>query len=341
MGLGRAHLGDRVIHSRRRLRPLRHAGDIRSGCHRVGDGLHLAPRLDWAETIGVPRIVAVIVTATIALLILLAIIGLLSTPFAYWIGRTEELASLIKEKLQLLGQPLAIFDEIGRALAEISGAPASVAAPNYDSSTIVRGIISTLTPVVTEFMLFFFAMIFWMLYANDVKAGIAYLFSGARARQVARAVLDEAESNVSQYFGTLAIVNLCLAVLATGLASAVGLSNPLLWGVLAGTLNFIPYLGPAVTVATFFVIGLMTLPTLKDALVPPLLWIFITTLEGQFITPTIIGHRHTLNPFLVFLSIAFWAWMWGPIGALLAVPLLISADVVQRHLSAPPDASAS
>jgi hypothetical protein len=218
MGLGRAHLGDRVIHSRRRLRPLRHAGDIRSGCHRVGDGLHLAPRLDWAETIGVPRIVAVIVTATIALLILLAIIGLLSTPFAYWIGRTEELASLIKEKLQLLGQPLAIFDEIGRALAEISGAPASVAAPNYDSSTIVRGIISTLTPVVTEFMLFFFAMIFWMLYANDVKAGIAYLFSGARARQVARAVLDEAESNVSQYFGTLAIVNLCLAVLATGLA---------------------------------------------------------------------------------------------------------------------------
>ena len=59
----------------------------------------------------------------------------------------------------------------------------------------------------------------------------------------------------------------------------------------------------------------------------------MTTLEGQFITPTIIGRRHTLNPFLVFLSIAFWAWMWGPLGAFLAVPLVISVVVLKRHLS--------
>lgn len=297
-------------------------------------GAILRPIIDWAETKGMPRIVAVITTAVIALLILLAIIGLLSTPFAYWIGRTAELAELVKQKLQLLSQPLEVFQEIGRALTEISGggaAPSSTA--SYDTSSIIRGIVSTLTPVVTEFMLFFFAMIFWMIYADEVKAGIAYLFSDGKARRVARKVLDEAESNVSQYFGTLVLVNLCLAAIATGIAAAVGLSNPLLWGVLAGTLNFIPYLGPAIMVATLFVIGLMTLPTLTDALVPPILWIFVTTVEGQFITPTIIGHRHTLNPFLVFLSIAFWAWMWGPLGAFLAVPLLISADVLQRHLS--------
>ena len=73
-------------------------------------------------------------------------------------------------------------------------------------------------------------------------------------------------------------------------------------------------------------------PTLKGALVAPLIWIFVTTLEGQFITPTIIGHRQSLNPFLVFLSIAFWAWMWGPLGAFLAVPLVISFVVLERHL---------
>jgi predicted PurR-regulated permease PerM len=118
-----------------------------------------------------------------------------------------------------------------------------------------------------------------------------------------------------------------------GLASAVGLPNPLLWGVLAGTLNFIPYLGPAVMVGTLFVIGLLTFPTLKGAFVAPIIWIFVTTMEGQFITPTIIGHRQSLNPFLVFLSIAFWAWMWGPLGAFLAIPLVISVVVVKRHLS--------
>ena len=80
-------------------------------------------------------------------------------------------------------------------------------------------------------------------------------------------------------------------------------------------------------------IVVVTLPTLKAAFVAPIIWIFVTTLEGQFITPTIIGHRHALNSFLVFLSIAFLASMWGPLGAFLAVPLVISVVVLKRHLS--------
>jgi len=295
-------------------------------------GAILRPIAESAERLGVPRVVAVIATATVALLIVLAIMGLLSTPLAYWIGHTKELALLIKGKLQLLNQPLAIFDEIAHALSGVSG-PESASVVHYDSSTIISGIVSTLTPVITQFVLFFFAMIFWMLYANKVKGGIARLFSDDSARKVARKVLDDAENKVSQYFGTLVVINFGLAIVAMGLASAVGLPNPLLWGVLAGTLNFIPYLGPAVMVVTLFVIGLLSFPTLKGAFVAPIIWIFVTTLEGQFITPTIIGHRHTLNPFLVFLSIAFWAWMWGPLGAFLAVPLVISVVVLKQHLS--------
>ena len=197
-------------------------------------GALLRPIAESAERLGVPRVVAVIVTATVALLILLAIMGLLSTPLAYWIGHTRELAVLIQGKLQLLNQPLAIFDEIAHALSGTSDGPASASIVHYDTSTIISGIVSTLTPVISQFLLFFFAMIFWMLYANKVKGGIARLFYDDRARQAARAVLDDAENKVSQYFGTLVVVNLCLAAVAMGLASAVGLPNPLLWGVLAG-----------------------------------------------------------------------------------------------------------
>lgn len=296
-------------------------------------GAILRPIADWGERVGVPKVVAIIATATVALLILLAIVGLLSTPLAYWIGHTKELALLIKEKLQLLNQPLAIFDQIAHALSGVSGGPESAAMVHYDSSTIISGIVSTLTPVITQFLLFFFAMIFWMLYADEVKGGIARLFSDDRAGKVSRQVLDDAENKVSQYFGTLLVINFGLAIIAMGLASAVGLPNPLLWGVLAGTLNFIPYLGPAIMVVTLFIIGLLSFSSFTDAFVAPVIWIFVTTLEGQMITPTIIGHRHTLNPFLVFLAIAFWAWMWGPLGAFLAVPLLISVVVAHKHLS--------
>jgi predicted PurR-regulated permease PerM len=297
-------------------------------------GAILRPVVDRVETFGVPRALAVVTTALVALLIVLAIIGLLSTPFTYWISHTNELAALIREKLDLLGKPLSIFDEIGQTLAGISGGAAAPAPrASYDTATIISAIISTLSPVVTQFMLFFFAMIFWLLYANDIKAAIANMFSIDRARQMARTIQDEAESNVSHYFGTLVVVNLVLGVLAAGLAWLVGLPNPLLWAVLAGILNFIPYLGPVVTMATFLVVGIMTFPSPMHALIAPLVWLVVNTLEGNVITPWIVGQRHTLNPFLVFLSIAFWAWMWGPLGALLAVPMLIAATVLQRHLS--------
>jgi predicted PurR-regulated permease PerM len=62
------------------------------------------------------------------------------------------------------------------------------------------------------------------------------------------------------------------------------------------------------------------------------IYIGITALEGQVITPTLMGHRLTINPFLVFLSIAFWTWMWGPVGAFLAVPILLCAMVAVRRL---------
>ena len=109
-------------------------------------GAILRPIVESAERHGVPRVVAVIATATVALLVLLAIVGLLSTPLAYWIGRTAELAQLIKEKLQLLNQPLAIVDEFAHALSGISGEPTPASIVDYDTSTIMRGIVSTPDP---------------------------------------------------------------------------------------------------------------------------------------------------------------------------------------------------
>jgi predicted PurR-regulated permease PerM len=77
----------------------------------------------------------------------------------------------------------------------------------------------------------------------------------------------------------------------------------------------------------------MVFSALSQAIIAPLAYLGITVLEGQFVTPTLIGHRLTINPFLVFLSIACWSWMWGPVGAFLAVPILLCAMVAVRRLS--------
>jgi predicted PurR-regulated permease PerM len=131
----------------------------------------------------------------------------------------------------------------------------------------------------------------------------------------------------------LTVVNICLGIAATLLTWLVGLPHPFLWGMLAAVLNFIPYVGAAIVIATLFVVGLLVFSALSHAVIAPLAYLGITALEGQFITPTLLGHRLTINPFLVFLSIACWSWLWGPVGAFLGVPILLCAMVAVRRLS--------
>ena len=139
--------------------------------------------------------------------------------------------------------------------------------------------------------------------------------------------LSDIDSNMTIYFGTFTVVNICLGLVTVLLTWLVGLPNPLLWGVLAAVHNYVPYIGPAIVVATLGAVGLLTFPTLTEAAVAPLVYIGIVTVEGHFLTPMVIGHRLTLNPFAVFLAIAFCTWLWGPIGAFLAVPLLMALTV--------------
>jgi predicted PurR-regulated permease PerM len=213
----------------------------------------------------------------------------------------------------------------------------SVAAP---STNIVSAIASTLTPIVGEFVLFFIALVFNLIYQREIREGLVAFFTNEEARLKVSRILKDIEKNISVYFGTLTIVNICLGVATMALTYAVGLPNPLLWGVLAATMNYVPYLGAIIVTATLLIIGLLTFPTIGHAFIAPIAYVAMTTIEGQFLTPTIMGHRLTMNPFLIFISIAFWLWMWGPIGAFLAVPIVMTMLVSAQHLF-PPQSSAS
>jgi predicted PurR-regulated permease PerM len=264
---------------------------------------------------------------------IVVIVGVMTVPLTYWLKRGGELGTLLKERLQTLGNPLAFFDEIGNAFSQVTGRDARANEINLSFSNIVTVIHSVLTPLVSETLIFLVALVFNLIYQRDIQSGMLLLFHNDRARQTAKDILWDIQVNTSVYFGTLAVVNICLGIAATVLTWLVGLPHPYLWGMLAAVLNFIPYLGAAIVMATLFVIGLMVFSALSQAVIAPLAYLGITALEGQFITPTLIGHRLTINPFLVFLSIAWWSWTWGPVGAFLGVPILLCAMVAVRRLS--------
>jgi len=128
------------------------------------------------------------------------------------------------------------------------------------------------------------------------------------------------------------MINVALGATTTLMLYLVGFPNPVTFGLLTALLNYVPYIGPAIVAIMLFCVGLVAMPSLGHAALAPALFVAITTVEGHFITPSLVGRRLTLSPFLVFLALAFWTWLWGPIGAFLAVPLVIVSFVVLGHL---------
>jgi predicted PurR-regulated permease PerM len=253
----------------------------------------------------------------------------LAGPVKEWIGRAPEIGSIIKQKLSVLQQPLAALHELGSIFnGTDTNAPATAASP----PNMVLPVVAFVTPAAAELLLFFGTLIFFLVGQTKLVAHLVALFGNHDAKLRFLKIMRDVESNLAGYLGVVTIINAVLgAIVALG-AWLIGLPNPAMFGLLAAMLNYVPYVGPAIMVVTLFGVGLVSFPSLGQAVIAPICLIALTAAEGHFITPAIVGRRIMLNPLLLLLALAFWTWMWGPLGAFLAVPLSIIGLVVFNHL---------
>jgi predicted PurR-regulated permease PerM len=145
-------------------------------------------------------------------------------------------------------------------------------------------------------------------------------------------VFSDVEARVSRYLLTITLVNLALGTLVAVAMAATGMPSPLLWGALAFVLNYIPFLGQATMLALVFLIALGTKSGLTEALIPAGLYWGMSFAESQVVTPNLLGRTMTINPFLIFLSLVFWLWVWGPVGGLVAVPSVLVLHSLITHI---------
>jgi predicted PurR-regulated permease PerM len=294
-------------------------------------GVMLGPVSVWASQYRIPSWLFALVAVGLLFAGLNLAIVLLSAPVIDWIGRAPEIGAAMAGKLQLLERPLDAFRDLQKAIS-----PGAEPGFTLGMTAIIQPVLGFLTPALGE-LLVFFAMLFFFLVGRDqMRRRLVLGFATQDRRLRMLRIINEVEQDLTRYLGAVTAVNAGVGVAAALLAYLVGYSNVLLWGVLAFVLNYIPYLGPAVMVLGLFGAGLAEFPTLAGALMAPGLFIAMATIEGHFVTPGVIGRNLTVDPLAVFLSLAFWTWLWGPVGALLATPLLIAGYVAWRH-SAPRD----
>lgn len=290
------------------------------------------PVVKWLHERHVPRVVAAIGVTVALALVIMCLLALLSTPISIWLGRASEIGVLLQQKLRTMNEPLAALDEIRKTLNAIgAGAGQTVLKVEQQSDTMVTTIFTVVTPAVSQFVLCIGALVFYLVYQQRLRSALVYFLKDRETRLATLRAMSDVDEQMTTYFGTFTIVNVCLGLVTVLLAWFVGLPNPLLWGVLACVANYVPYIGPAMVVGTLAVAGLLTFSTLSEAVVAPLVFLGIVAVEGQFLTPALMGRRLELNPFAVFLAIAFTTWLWGPVGAFVAVPLLIALTVALGH----------
>jgi len=291
-------------------------------------GLMLGPLSARAKAYGIPSLITAIVLWLLVVVVFYGVIILLSAPALDWIGKAPEIGRIIKEKLQVLEQPLSALQDLRNAILP-QGENSRF---GFDIANFVQPALIVVTPAIGQMFIFFGTLFFFLLGRARLRHVIVILFENHDSRLRTLKIINDVERNLTNYLSVVAVINFVVGLGACLIAYFIGLPNPIAWGVLAFILNFIPYIGALIMEAVLLAVGLVTFPTLIQALIAPVLYFGFTTLEGHFITPSIMGRRLALNPLTVFLALIFWTWLWGPIGAFLAVPLLIVALVAINHL---------
>jgi predicted PurR-regulated permease PerM len=280
-----------------------------------------------------PALGAAIVLATLTAMIGYGIFSL-ATPAASWLEKAPYSLQEFQRKLSPIKHPI-------EKVAQASGEIEKLATPaNAQAKTAVEvkrhPIAETLVGRTPEFIvstvLFFILLYFLLAYDGVFLLKLIKLLPTLSDKKRAVSIASEIEANVSRYLFTVTAINLCLGLAVGTTAGLLGLRNPLMWGVLVAVLNFVPYLGALTGIICITLGAVLSFDSVGYALLFPAVYLAFAALEGNFITPWVMGRSLTLNPVIILLSLTFWGWLWGIAGVILAVPILAAFKIFCAHI---------
>jgi predicted PurR-regulated permease PerM len=237
----------------------------------------------------------------------------------------------LQQQLASFQEPLQALSGVQEQLKEAMGGGASMTVEVQDGGP-VQDVALLVPSLLADILLFLAGLYFFLATRHNIRLTVLSLCFSRRMRWRAAHVFRDVETKVSRFLLSAAAINLGVGV-ATFIAMwAIGMPSPLLWGGLAAILNFIPYIGQAIMLAILFAVGLGTHSDIVGIVLPVVLYAAINITADQLIFPHLVGKALTLNPFVIFVSIAFWMWLWGPMGGFVAVPSLLVLQSIIMHV---------
>jgi predicted PurR-regulated permease PerM len=294
-------------------------------------GLMFGPVADNLERRGVPSALSGAIVVLILIVLIAASILSFAVPLTEWVARAPLIWEKFRSAVTDLKEPLAALGGLSEQIRALMGEEAAVEVAVAEGNPVTD--IAFIAPAILgEILVFLVSLYFYLATRENIRISILSLCVTRRLRWRTAHVFRDVEAKVSKFLLSVTLLNICVGVVMTIATWWLGLPSPILWGALAFLLNYIPYVGQAIMIAILLAVGLGTQAGWVAILAPVAFYLVVNFVEGQLVFPQFVGRSVELNPFLVFLSILFWIWAWGPFGALVAVPSLIIAQSFLAHV---------
>jgi predicted PurR-regulated permease PerM len=281
------------------------------------------------DRVHIPRPVGAVLVIALVVGTLVGLGTALSGPAASWAAKLPAGIPRLEEHLSFLSAPL---DTLQRFLhqaervaeGQAQGTPTIAVQGSGFLNKVVFGTRDIADGLFTMVLVLFFLLVSGDTFLRRLVEILPNFSDKRRAVEISQRI----QNDISGYLFTITAMNMAVGLATAAAAYFCGLGDPVLWGSVAFLLNYVPFLGPLVGIAIFVLAGLLSFDALWQALLPAALFFGIHLIEGETLTPMLLARRFTLNPVLVILALIFWYWMWGVLGAILAVPMLAISKII-------------
>ena len=321
----------------------------------------LTPALLFLRRLKVPRVIGVAIVVASAFAVIFALGWLMSQQATQLAEAMPRYQHVLADKIAALRKSAAASPVFEKAADAIKGLERDLANPEPDpkvgieasspapegerakpilveihelsrpSLELYRRIAGTLLPPLATAGIVILFVIFILLQREDLRDRAIRLI-GASDMQRATSGMNDAAARLSRYFLRQFLINSAYGVfIAVGLW-LIGVPSPIVWGIVAMLMRFVPYVGPFIAAALPLLLAAVVEPGWTTFLLTVALYLVSETLMGQVVEPLVFGHGTGISPIAVIISTVFWAWLWGPLGLLLAMPLTVCLVVLGRHV---------
>ncbi|MFZ1727890.1 MAG: AI-2E family transporter [Albidovulum sp.] len=314
-------------------------------------GVVLSPLSDFWETRGYSSLIGALIGLAFTLLVLAGFALVFHPVIAQLVDQAPKVWSDMQETIRMIRGLLGGLSEVKDSMSEAVApaiAPAAnaatttapAAAPDAVELPTVTDAIMVAPLILSQMLIFAGVLFFFLLTRTEIYDWAALHLSDHGERAQTAIKLRRAERHVSRYFLTITLINAVLGAAVAAALQLMAMPGAMLWGVVAFLLNFVVYLGPAVFIIALLFAGVASFDG-GMALAPAAAFVALNSVEGQFVTPAFVGRHMSVNPLLVFLSLIFGIWLWGPIGGIVAIPLLLWVLVLNDGIRRPVSGTAA